>query len=111
MKLWQKENTSVSEIIESFTVGKDREFDMELAAYDVEGSIAHVEMLSTVGLMTVEEANACIKELKNIGSEIQAGQFEIQDGVEDVHSQIELLLTKRIGDSGKKIHSGRSRND
>jgi argininosuccinate lyase len=111
MKLWQKENTSVSEIIESFTVGKDREFDMQLAAYDVEGSIAHVEMLSTVGLMTAEEANACIKELKNIGSEIQSGKFKIEDGVEDVHSQIELLLTQRIGDTGKKIHSGRSRND
>ncbi|HEU0063451.1 MAG TPA: argininosuccinate lyase, partial [Flavisolibacter sp.] len=111
MKLWQKENTSLSEIIESFTVGKDREFDMQLAAYDVEGSIAHVEMLSTVGLMTAEEANNCIKELKNIGSEIESGEFEIEHGVEDVHSQIELLLTQRIGDSGKKIHSGRSRND
>ena len=111
MKLWQKENTSVSNIIESFTVGRDKEFDLLLASYDVQGSIAHIRMLSEVGLMTKEEAKTAINELEKIADEIDKGHFAIEEGVEDIHSQIELMLTRRIGETGKKIHSGRSRND
>ncbi|HEY6955306.1 MAG TPA: argininosuccinate lyase [Flavisolibacter sp.] len=111
MKLWQKENTSVSQLIEKFTVGRDKEFDLLLARYDVQGSIAHVTMLGEVGLMTKEEASKAIDALKQIEQEINAGKFDIQPDVEDVHSQVEFLLTERIGDIGKKIHSGRSRND
>ncbi len=111
MKLWQKESTSVSEIIEKFTVGRDKEFDQLLAKHDVQGSIAHVLMLGEVGLMTKEESETAVKALLEILQEIQDGQFYIEKNVEDVHSQVELLLTQRIGDIGKKIHSGRSRND
>lgn len=111
MKLWQKENTSVSELIEKFTVGRDKEFDLLLAKYDVQGSIAHVTMLGEVGLMTKEEAANAIEALKQIATEIEDSRFTIDENVEDVHSQVELLLTKRIGETGKKIHSGRSRND
>ncbi len=111
MKLWQKENTSVSELIEKFTVGRDKEFDLLLAKYDVQGSIAHVTMLGEVGLMTKEEAGKAIEALKQIANEIEEQKFSIGDDVEDVHSQVEFLLTERIGDIGKKIHSGRSRND
>ena len=115
MKLWQKENTSVSELIEKFTVGKDKEFDLLLAKYDVQGSIAHVTMLGEVGLMSREETSKAIEALKQIEDEIHPPEggtkFKIQNNVEDVHSQIELLLTERIGEIGKKIHSGRSRND
>jgi argininosuccinate lyase len=111
MKLWQKENTSVSELIEKFTVGRDKEFDLLLAPYDVQGSIAHVQMLGEVGLMTKEESATAVEALKEIAREIAEGKFVIGDNVEDVHSQVELLLTQRIGDTGKKIHSGRSRND
>ncbi|MDQ6610630.1 MAG: argininosuccinate lyase, partial [Bacteroidota bacterium] len=111
MKLWQKENTSTSELIEKFTVGHDKEFDILLAKYDVQGSIAHVTMLGEVGLMTNEEAAVAVKALQQIGEEISNGQFAIGNDVEDVHSQVEFLLTERIGDIGKKIHSGRSRND
>lgn len=111
MKLWQKENTSVSALVEKFTVGRDKEFDLQLAKYDVQGSIAHVQMLGEVGLMTAAESETAIKALRTIESEIEQGSFVIEDGVEDVHSQVELLLTRRIGDTGKKIHSGRSRND
>jgi argininosuccinate lyase len=111
MKLWQKENTSVSELIEQFTVGRDKEFDLLLAKYDVQGSIAHVTMLGEVGLMTKKEAKTAIEALKTIEEEIKASSFVIQDDVEDVHSQVEFLLIERIGDIGKKIHSGRSRND
>ncbi|MDQ3683230.1 MAG: argininosuccinate lyase [Bacteroidota bacterium] len=111
MKLWQKENTSTSPIIESFTVGRDKEFDLLLAKYDVQGSIAHVKMLGEVALMTKKEMEDAIKALKEIEIEIQNGLFKINEGVEDVHSQVELLLTERIGETGKKIHSGRSRND
>jgi len=111
MKLWQKENTSVSELIEKFTVGRDKEFDLLLAKYDVQGSIAHVTMLGEVGLMTREEALKASAALKQIGEEIENSKFEIGADVEDVHSQVEFLLTQRIGDIGKKIHSGRSRND
>src|SRR5574337_901073 len=111
MKLWQKENTSVSELIEKFTVGRDKEFDILLAKYDVQGSIAHVTMLGEVGLMTKEESAKAVEGLKQIAQEIENGKFSISDDVEDIHSQVEFLLTERIGDVGKKIHSGRSRND
>lgn len=111
MKLWQKENTSVSELIEKFTVGRDKAFDILLARYDVQGSIAHVTMLGEVGLMTKEESAKAIEALKQIASEIDDSLFTIHDNVEDVHSQVEFLLTERIGETGKKIHSGRSRND
>lgn len=111
MKLWQKDNTAVSAIIEKFTVGRDKEFDLVLAPFDVEGSIAHVTMLGEVGLMSSAEAEAAVKGLQAIRADIEAGKFTIAEGVEDVHSQVELLLTRAIGDAGKKIHSGRSRND
>ena len=111
MKLWQKENTSTSQLIETFTVGRDKEFDLLLARYDVQGSIAHVTMLGEVGLMTKEEAAAAVEALQTISKEIEDGKFRIEEHVEDVHSQVELLLTQRIGEIGKKIHSGRSRND
>jgi argininosuccinate lyase len=111
MKLWQKENTSVSELIEKFTVGRDKEFDTLLAKYDVQGSIAHVTMLGEVGLMTKEESLKAIEALKGIAKEIEDDKFSIGEDVEDVHSQVEFLLTERIGETGKKIHSGRSRND
>jgi argininosuccinate lyase len=111
MKLWQKENTSVSALIENFTVGRDKEFDLLLAKHDVQGSIAHVTMLGEVGLMTPEEAALAVEALKGILSEVENGQFTINEQVEDIHSQVEMLLTERIGDTGKKIHSGRSRND
>ncbi|MFL5810677.1 MAG: lyase family protein, partial [Flavisolibacter sp.] len=111
MKLWQKENTSVSDLIEKFTVGRDKEFDLLLAKYDVQGSIAHVTMLGEVGLMTKEEAAKAVDALKHIEKEIDNSQFTIDEHIEDVHSQVEYMLTQRIGDTGKKIHSGRSRND
>jgi argininosuccinate lyase len=111
MKLWQKETTSVSELVEQFTVGRDREFDLLLAQYDVEGSIAHVTMLGSVGLMTDEEARVAVDALHEILADIAQNKFTIEAGIEDVHSQVEYLLTQRIGETGKKIHSGRSRND
>jgi argininosuccinate lyase len=111
MKLWQKESTSVSEIIEKFTVGRDKEFDLLLAKYDVRGSIAHVTMLGEVGLMTKEESQKAIAGLEEILEDIHASRFVIHDNIEDIHSQVEFLLTQKIGDIGKKIHSGRSRND
>ncbi len=111
MKLWQKENTSVSELVEKFTVGRDKEFDALLAQYDVQGSIAHVKMLGEVGLMSKEESAIAVKALEEIAEEIRSHKFEIRSDVEDVHSQVELMLTERIGETGKKIHSGRSRND
>jgi len=111
MKLWQKDNTTVAHLIEKFTVGRDKEFDILLAKHDVEGSIAHVTMLAETGLMTREESATAVKALQQILNEIQNSQFNIQNEVEDIHSQIELMLTERIGEIGKKIHSGRSRND
>lgn len=111
MKLWQKENSSTSALVEVFTVGRDKEFDVLLAKYDVQGSIAHVTMLGEVGLMTKEEATLAVNGLKEIEATIVNDQFTIDEGVEDVHSQVEMLLTQKIGDAGKKIHSGRSRND
>ncbi len=110
MKLWQKDK-DVNKEIERFTVGRDRELDMYLAEFDVLGSLAHTQMLESIGLIPSEELPVLQKELKNIYAEIKAGNFSIEDGVEDVHSQVELLLTRRLGDIGKKIHSGRSRND
>lgn len=110
MKLWQK-NSDVNKSVESFTVGKDREMDLYLAEADVLGSLAHTRMLESIGLLTAEELTVIQKELKNIYKEIKNGHFTIEDGIEDVHSQVELMLTQRIGDTGKKIHSGRSRND
>jgi argininosuccinate lyase len=111
MKLWSKDNTSTTQLVEQFTVGRDKEFDILLAKYDVQGSIAHVKMLGEVGLMTKEESELAIKGLEEILKEIDDSRFTIHEGIEDVHSQVELLLTQRIGEAGKKIHSGRSRND
>lgn len=111
MKLWQKEGTDVNQLVEQFTVGNDPEFDTLLAKYDVLGSIAHVKMLATVGLMTELEAQKAIKGLEEIAETITLGKFKIEEGIEDVHSQVEYLLVEKIGDIGKKIHSGRSRND
>lgn len=111
MKLWSKENTSTSAMIEKFTVGRDPEFDILLAQYDVQGSIAHVKMLAATGLMESNEADEAVKGLEEILEEIRQGSFVIEPGIEDVHSQVEFLLTKKIGEAGKKIHSGRSRND
>ena len=110
MKLWEK-NVQVNKDIETFTVGLDREMDLHLATHDVLGSIAHTIMLESVGLLTKDELSPLIKELQNIYKAAIEGKFEIEEGIEDVHSQVELLLTRKLGDIGKKIHSGRSRND
>ncbi|MGM0581432.1 MAG: argininosuccinate lyase [Bacteroidota bacterium] len=110
MKIWQKNKDSLKEI-EQFTIGKDTEFDVLLARYDVLGSLAHLKMLTKINLISDEELETLSKELKVIYQEIKDGKFQIQDGVEDVHSQIEFMLTERLGEIGKKIHSGRSRND
>lgn len=110
MKLWQKDKASLKEV-ETFTVGKDREMDMYLAAFDVLGSLAHIQMLESVGLLTKYELSQLQKELKNIYQQIEKGDFRLQDDVEDIHSQVELLLTQKLGDVGKKIHAARSRND
>jgi argininosuccinate lyase len=110
MKLWQK-NINTDLLVEHFTVGNDRELDLLLAPHDALASIAHVQMLATINLVTKEEAVAITKELQNIYHNALAGRFEIQPECEDVHSQIELLLTQRLGEMGKKVHSGRSRND
>jgi len=109
-KIWQK-TTDVNALVENFTVGRDREFDQQMAAFDVLGSLAHTRMLQSIGLMSTDDLNLVQTELKSIYADIQQNGFVIEDGVEDVHSQIELLLTRRIGEAGKKIHSGRSRND
>jgi argininosuccinate lyase len=111
MKLWSKNNTETSEQIEKFTVGRDNEFDTLLAQHDVTGTIAHVTMLQQAGLMDAKEADLALSGLKQILDEIKTNSFTIEEGVEDIHSQVEMLLTKRIGEAGKKIHSGRSRND
>ena len=110
MKLWEK-GTPVNEVIEAFTVGRDRELDLYLAESDVLGTIAHIIMLESVGLLSAEELVILRKELSAIYKTIQDGEFTIEPGVEDVHSQIEYLLTQRLGETGKKVHSGRSRND
>jgi argininosuccinate lyase len=111
MKLWNKENTNTSQLVESFTIGRDKEFDILLAQYDVLGSLAHTQMLETVGLLTNDELTLIHRELNNILSEIRQSKFTIDKDSEDIHSQIEGILTQRIGEAGKKIHSGRSRND
>jgi argininosuccinate lyase len=109
-KLWQK-GVSVHDEIDKFTVGMDRELDLLLAKFDVLGSLAHIKMLTSIGLLENKELELLSAELSKIHMEIEAGNFTIEDGVEDVHSQVELMLTQRLGDIGKKIHSGRSRND
>lgn len=109
-KLWEK-NVQVDKEVETFTVGRDREMDLYLAKYDVLGSMAHITMLESIGLLTKEELTVLLAELKNIYAVADSGEFVIEEGVEDVHSQVELMLTRRLGDIGKKIHSGRSRND
>src|SRR4051794_15076484 len=110
MKLWEKNTGSLKEI-ETFTVGNDRDMDVYLASFDVLGSLAHIQMLETVGLLTKEERTQLQAELKNIYKQIQAGEFVLENGSEDIHSEIEALLTKKLGEPGKKIHSARSRND
>ena len=110
MKLWQKDKDSLQEVTR-FTVGKDREMDLHLASFDVLGSLAHIQMLETIGLLKKDELKTLQAELKNIYQQIAKGDFKIEEGVEDIHSQVELLLTKKLGEVGKKIHSGRSRND
>ena len=109
-KLWEK-NFEVNQEIERFTVGRDREMDLYLAKYDVLGSMAHITMLESIGLLAKEELEPLLAELRNIYRVCERGEFRIEDGVEDVHSQVELMLTEKLGDMGKKIHSGRSRND
>ena len=110
MKLWEK-NFEINKEIERFTVGRDREMDMYLAKYDVLGSMAHITMLESIGLLEKDELTQLLAELKNIYKACEKGEFVIEDDVEDVHSQVEMLLTRKLGDMGKKIHSGRSRND
>ncbi len=110
MKLWQKEY-NLDEQIEKFTVGKDREFDLTLAPYDVVGSVAHIKMLEKIGLLEKSDLDVLIPAMNRILVKIEEGKFVIEEGVEDVHSQVELELTRELGDIGKKIHSGRSRND
>ena len=110
MKLWSK-GFEPDKMIEQFTVGNDRNLDLQLARYDVEGSMAHIRMLQSIGLLTAEELEVLLKALGEIAEVIERGEFTIEEGVEDVHSQVEFMLTARLGDIGKKIHSGRSRND
>ncbi len=108
--IWTKKVRMTDEI-EKFTIGRDREMDLYLAKYDVLGSMAHITMLQSIGLLTVAELDVLLKELRTIYDQAEKGEFVIEDGVEDVHSQVELMLTRKLGDVGKKIHSGRSRND
>ncbi len=109
-KLWEK-STTVDHDVEAYTVGRDREMDLYLAPYDVLGSLAHIAMLESIGLLSADELATLTSELRNIYDIIEKGGFRIEDDIEDVHSQVELMLTRRLGDTGKKIHSGRSRND
>ncbi len=110
MKLWEK-SVQVDKDIERYTIGRDREMDLYLAPYDVLGSMAHITMLESIGLLTRDELDILLREMKQIYSDALRGRFVIEEGIEDVHSQVELILTRRLGDIGKKIHSGRSRND
>ena len=110
MKLWDK-GYDIDQLIENFTVGNDRELDLQLARYDVQGTLAHITMLESIGLLTADELSVLTRELQHIAADIEAGNFVIDDGIEDVHSEVEHLLTQRLGDMGKKIHAGRSRND
>ena len=109
-KLWDK-GFDTNALVETYTVGNDQELDMRLARYDVEGSMAHIRMLESIGLLTAEELEVLLAGLEQIAGEIERGEFCIEPESEDIHSQVELLLTRRLGDVGKKIHSGRSRND
>lgn len=109
-KLWEK-SVQVNEKIDTFTVGRDREMDLYLAKYDVLGSMAHITMLESIGLLEASELEVLLEELRNIYALAEKGEFVIEEGIEDVHSQVELMLTRKLGDVGKKIHSGRSRND
>ena len=109
-KLWEK-NVKVDHDVEAYTVGRDQEMDLYLAPYDVLGSMAHITMLQSIGLLEADELDVLLAELRNIYSVITDGNFVIEEGIEDVHSQVELMLTRKLGDVGKKIHSGRSRND
>jgi len=109
-KLWEK-STTVDHDVESYTVGRDREMDLYLAPYDVLGSLAHIKMLESIGLLTRDELDTLTHELRDIYHVIEQHGFKIEDDIEDVHSQVELMLTRHLGDTGKKIHSGRSRND
>ena len=108
--LWSK-GTQATDLVDDFTVGNDRILDLRLAKYDVTGSKAHIKMLESIGLLTADELETLTAALDQILAEIEAGEFILEDDVEDIHSQVELLLTRRLGDMGKKIHSGRSRND
>ena len=109
-KLWEK-NVKVDHDVEAYTVGRDQEMDLYLAPYDVLGSMAHITMLQSIGLLEADELDVLLAELRNIYNVITDGDFVIEEGIEDVHSQVELMLTRKLGDVGKKIHSGRSRND
>src|SRR5574344_1623396 len=110
MKLWEK-NVRENPEVDRFTVGKDREMDLYLSKYDVLGSMAHITMLERIGLLTAEELQTLLAALREIYKVADSGKFVIEEGIEDVHSQVELMLTRSLGDMGKKIHSGRSRND
>ena len=109
-QLWNK-GFEPDKAIENYTVGDDRNLDLLLARYDVQGSMAHIKMLQKIGLLTKEELDILLPALQEIADKIERGEFVIEDGVEDVHSQVEFMLTSKLGDVGKKIHSGRSRND
>lgn len=108
--LWSKQGTP-DEIVQEFTVGRDREFDIKLARYDILGTMAHIRMLKSISLLTGGEETILLEELNKMIAEVDEGKFVLEDGVEDIHSQVEFNLTKKTGDIGKKIHSGRSRND
>lgn len=110
MKLWEK-SVKIDKDIERYTIGRDREMDLYLAPFDVLGSMAHITMLESIGLLEADELKVLLAEMRNIYADAVAGNFEIEEGIEDVHSEVELILTRRLGDIGKKIHSGRSRND
>ena len=110
MKLWEK-SVKIDKDIERYTIGRDREMDLYLAPFDVLGSMAHITMLESIGLLEKHELDVLLAEMKKIYADAVAGKFEIEEGIEDVHSEVELILTRRLGDIGKKIHSGRSRND
>lgn len=109
-KLWEK-SVTVDHDVETYTVGRDREMDLYLAPFDILGSMAHITMLQSIGLLSAEELDVLLSELREIYKIADRGEFVIEEGIEDVHSQVELMLTRRLGDIGKKIHSGRSRND
>ena len=108
MKLWDKKG-NINEMVERFTIGKDTELDLRLAKFDIQGTLAHIQMLTSIDLLTKKELSVLKSKLKEIYKQVEAGEFVIEPGVEDVHSQIELMLTRELGEVGKKIHSGRSR--